>query len=164
MGVVFNIDEIFDIAIHIERNGIQFYTALSHAVPDREMKEKLEGLADMERDHEKIFTEMKATHAMNEEKSTLYDPYDELPLYLNAFAKGHVFNLDEDPKAIISDNVSIRALLKKAIELEKDSIVFYIGIKGLVPPEMGKARIDTIIAEEMGHIRLLSDQIGSLVS
>jgi rubrerythrin len=107
---------------------------------------------------------MKKTHAGNEKKSTLYDPYDELPLYLNAFAKGHVFNLDEDPKTIISEHVSIRTLLKKAIELEKDSIVFYIGIKGLVPPELGKASIDTIIAEEMGHIRLLSDQIGSLSS
>jgi rubrerythrin len=164
MGVVFNIEEIFDIAIQIEKNGIQFYMTLSDKVMDKEMKEKFIGLADMERDHEKTFTEMKAAYAINKDKSTHYDPYDEIPLYLNAFAKGRVFNLDEDPKAFISDSASIRILLKKAIELEKNSIVFYIGIKEIVPPELGKARLDMIIAEEMGHIRLLTDQIAALTS
>ncbi|MBN1697056.1 MAG: ferritin family protein, partial [Spirochaetales bacterium] len=150
------------IAIQIEKNGIQFYTKLSEAVSDMEMIKKIKGLADMEKRHMEIFSEMKAAYKGKDEEESTYDPYGELPLYLNAFAKGHVFNLNEDPSGFISDGASTRTLLKKAIELEKDSIVFYMGIKEVVPPELGKARVDNIIAEEMGHIRLLSEQISSL--
>ena len=50
----------------------------------------------------------------------------------------------------------IRRILLAAIGLEKDSIIFYLGMKELVPENLGKNRIDKIIKEEMGHIRLLS--------
>jgi len=46
--------------------------------------------------------------------------------------------------------------------LEKDSIVFYVGIKEAIPPDWGKAKIDAIIREEMGHISLLDDKLSSL--
>jgi rubrerythrin len=50
-------------------------------------------------------------------------------------------------------------ILKSAIEAEKDSIVFYLGMKEEVPENLGKNRIEAIIKEEMGHIRLLSKQL-----
>ena len=50
----------------------------------------------------------------------------------------------------------IRKILKAAIGLEKESIVFYLGMKELVPTKFGKDKIDKIIKEEMGHIRFLS--------
>ena len=50
-------------------------------------------------------------------------------------------------------------ILKSAIEAEKDSIVFYLGMKEAVPENLGKGRIETIIKEEMGHIRLLSKEL-----
>ena len=53
-------------------------------------------------------------------------------------------------------------ILKAAIEAEKDSIVFYLGMKEVVPEGLGKNRIDGIIKEEMGHIRLLSKELVAL--
>ena len=52
-------------------------------------------------------------------------------------------------------------ILKSAIEAEKDSIVFYLGMKEAVPENLGKDRIETIIKEEMGHIRVLSRELVS---
>ena len=62
------------------------------------------------------------------------------------------FILSKDPP----EQDRIRRILRVAIGLEKDSIIFYLGMKELVPENLGKNRIDKIIKEEMGHIRLLS--------
>ena len=42
---------------------------------------------------------------------------------------------------------------------EKDSIVFYLGMKEIVPENLGKTKIDQIIKEEMAHIKLLSKEL-----
>ena len=53
----------------------------------------------------------------------------------------------------------MRDILMAAIEAEKDSIVFYLGMKDAVPDDLGKSRLDAIIREEMGHVRLLSRKL-----
>jgi rubrerythrin len=58
----------------------------------------------------------------------------------------------------------MKEVLKAAIEAEKDSIVFYLGMKDIVPDALGKKRIDDIIKEEMGHIRLLSKELVKLTA
>ena len=50
-------------------------------------------------------------------------------------------------------------ILKTAITAEKDSIVFYLGMKDVVPTHLGKEKLDDIIKEEMGHISLLSKEL-----
>ena len=60
------------------------------------------------------------------------------------------------------DMKSMKEILKSAIEAEKDSIVFYLGMKDVVPESLGKSRIDHIIKEEMGHIRSLSKELIAL--
>jgi rubrerythrin len=49
-----------------------------------------------------------------------------------------------------------------AISREKESIVFYLGLKGLVPENLGRNKIYDIIREEMKHLRLLSNKLASL--
>ena len=56
----------------------------------------------------------------------------------------------------------MRQVLHTAIGLERDSIVFYLGMKELVPENFGKDKIDGIIKEEMGHIKLLSNRLSLL--
>jgi rubrerythrin len=53
----------------------------------------------------------------------------------------------------------MKQILISAIEAEKDSIVFYLGMQAAVPENFGKARMDHIIKEEMGHIKLLSKKL-----
>ena len=42
--------------------------------------------------------------------------------------------------------------------MEKDSIVFYLGLRQLVPPAMGKQKLDAVVKEEMTHIAWLSNK------
>jgi len=60
------------------------------------------------------------------------------------------------------DTSSIELILLNAIGMEKDSIVFYVGIKDLVSEKLGKNKIDNIIDEEKKHIRLLANELTAL--
>ena len=46
--------------------------------------------------------------------------------------------------------------------MEKDSIAFYLGMKDMVPDDLGKSNMDAIIREEMSHIQLLSEKLTAL--
>ena len=54
---------------------------------------------------------------------------------------------------------SLEEIFKSALSAEKDSIVFYLGMKDVVPSHLGKDKLDGIIKEEMSHIRLISDKL-----
>ena len=162
MSIVFNADEIFKIAVQIEKNGADFYKKAASQAQNAPIKDKLLNLADMEIDHQGTFEEMRNQLGDRDKGETVYDPDEETQLYLEAFARGHVFNIEAEPAKEITGKESPREILQKAIGLEKDSILFYLGIKDMVPPELGKKKIDQIIAQEMGHVRLLSKEMDSL--
>ncbi len=53
-------------------------------------------------------------------------------------------------------------ILRVATTMEKDSIVFYLGMKELIPERLGKDRIDGIIKEEMAHLASLSKELAAV--
>jgi len=156
MSYDFNADEVFQMAEQMERNGQTFYRTAAEAVSDDEKKKLLLKLADMEVDHEKIFKAMRAELTEKEKSSTVFDPEGESALYLRALVDTRVF-FEKD-----LDVSSMEKILKAAIEAEKDAIVFYLGIKNSVPADLGQDRLDHIIKEEMGHVRLLSRELVQL--
>ena len=56
----------------------------------------------------------------------------------------------------------MEGVLISAIGAEKDSIIFYLGMRDAVPEGKGKERIDAIIKEEMGHVQILSQELVKL--
>ena len=156
MGYEFNADEIFSMAEQLERNGAQFYRESAKAVEDSDSRRFLNDLAEMEVEHEKTFKSLRAEITEKEKESTVFDPEGEAALYLRSLADSRVFFEKE------MDLTSFRGILKAAITAEKDSIVFYLGMKEAVPESLGKGRIEKIIKEEMGHIKFLSSKLISL--
>jgi rubrerythrin len=161
MTTIFNADEILEIAEQIERNGITFYGNAAARFRGDE-KRTLLRLADMERTHEKVFAGMRRDLSASGEGLTAFDPEGEAGRYLAAFADGKIFNLNEDPAALLGPKQSMQDILELAIGLEKDSVVFYVAIRDTVPKSLGKDRIERIINEEMEHIILLSEMLRSL--
>jgi rubrerythrin len=152
----FTADDVFEMAEQLERNGAKFYRTAAENVSDPKSKELLIGLAEMEDEHEKTFALLRSGLCDAEKITTVFDPENESVLYLRALADTRVFF---EKKIDIS---SMKEILKAAIVAEKDSIVFYLGLKDFVPDKLGKSRLDTIIKEEMGHIRILSKELISL--
>lgn len=152
MALDFNADEIFEMAEQIERNGAIFYRKAAKNVSGDE-KDFLLELAKMEDDHEVTFKALRKELTGKEKETTTFDPNDEASQYLKALADTRVFfEKDINPTAM-------KEILKAAIGAEKDSIVFYLGMKDLVPGKLGKDKIDNIIKEEMSHIKLLSSRL-----
>jgi rubrerythrin len=49
-----------------------------------------------------------------------------------------------------------------AVGAEMNSVVFYTGLKELVPSELARDRVETIIKEEMGHLVILKLKLAEL--
>jgi len=153
MSYDFNADDVFEMAEQIERNGAAFYRQAAEDIPDPDAEAFLLDLAAMEDNHENTFAEMRKKLTEKEKAATVFDPEGEAAGYLKALADTRIFFEKE------IDTSSLQAILKAAILAEKDSIVFYLGMKDLVPDELGQSRLDGIIKEEMSHINLLSRRL-----
>lgn len=157
MAIKFNADEVFEMAEQIERNGANFYQKAAGLPNLHNMRDLLLELSDWELQHEKLFARMREEVSASEKKPTAYDPENEAALYLRAMADGKVFDIKTEPADLLSGNESEEDVVNTAIGLEKDSIVFYLGIQEMTPEDLGKEKIDNVIKEEMRHVRVLSD-------
>ena len=52
--------------------------------------------------------------------------------------------------------------LRLAIGLEKDAVLFYLGMKDVVPENLGKGKVDFIIEEEKQHLVTLTAELKKL--
>jgi len=159
MGVTFNADEVFAIAEQIERNGAKFYRKAAAGSAGNAAKDMLLTLAEMEDEHEKTFAGMRAELAAKDKGGIVFDPDSEAELFLQAVADGHIFDTKVDPSEKLTGKETLAEILTTAVGLEKDSVVFYLGMKSAVAEKLGKDKIDGIIAEEMGHVALLSNEL-----
>ena len=166
MGYVFNVDEIFEMAGQIERNGARFYRQMANDISDSSIRQLMLNFAAMEDAHEKVFLSMKKGLSDQDRGKTIYDPDEETSLYLRAFADLFVFDDKEEERFTLPEGLSEKAktrkIIRAAINLEWESISFYTGMKVSVPKSLGKGEIDEIIREEMRHVRLLTNNLTSL--
>ncbi len=162
MSIPFNADEILQMAEQIERNGARFYRRAALDTTDSGTRQVLNDLAAMEDEHEKVFSAMRADLSQEEREPTVGDPYGESVLYLRGMADGGVFDVKADPDEWLKGKETMEEVLKTAIALEKDSIVFYLGLKDVVPERLGRQRVDDIIRQEMSHIAMLAKEVASL--
>jgi rubrerythrin len=164
MSFEFNADEILAMAENIERNGARFYRKAAELVEDPAIRKLLEDLAAWEDGHEGVFATMRADLAAQERETKVFDPEQETSMYLRAMADGHVFDKRVDPADTLTGSESAEDILRMAIGQEKDSIVFYTGLKEMISHSAGKERIEAIIKEEMVHIGFLNREIAALSS
>lgn len=162
MSVKFNADEIFEIAVQIERNGGAFYRSAASHFSDTPMGKIFDDLAVMEDQHVKTFAAMKAEYSAGDPVQISFDPDNQAGLYLQSVADGKVFDLNKDPSSFLKEDTTVEDVLDFAIEVEKESIVFYTSMKEMVPASFGQDKIDDIIFQEVGHVTDLRAQKAAL--
>jgi rubrerythrin len=152
MSTAFNADEVFEMAEEIERNGAKFYREAAANAANREIKEMFLNMASMEDAHLRTFREMREDLTEQEKGETAYDPYNEATLYLQALADSKGFEGMKSPTQKLTGKESIRELFEIAIGAEKNSVLYYVGLKNLVPADAGRDKIEAIIREEVRHV------------
>jgi len=162
MVIQFNADEVLQMAEQIEINGAKFYRYAAELKTDSRTQATLLDLAAMEDRHYDTFTEMRARLSPEQREDQVFDPHQELPLYLRAMADRRVFDVYADPTERLSGLESMEDILYLALGMEKDSVVFYIGLKDIVPAELGREQVEAIIKEEMSHISIVSGRLRAI--
>jgi rubrerythrin len=159
--ITFNADEVFEMAEQIERNGAAFYRKAAENFRGLDLGKVLMDLAAMEDDHERTFRAMRRELPPKLRTEEKFDPTGEGALYLHAMVQGKVFETKAEPARKLAGAEKPGEILRAAIEMEKNSIVFYLTVKKMVRLAAGLARIDEIIEQEIGHIAALSKQLAA---
>lgn len=162
MPIRFTADEVYEMADRIEKNGVRFYRRLSEIFTKDEDKKVLLKLASMEEEHQRIFAIMRSELTPEEKARVVFDPDGQTNPFLHALADGAVFTVSEDPAKAVTGKERPVDLLKIALGMEKDSIVFYTGMKEVVPARLGVGQLDEIIREEMNHMVIIGREMKTL--
>ena len=160
MSKPFSADEVFEMAEQIERNGGRFYRAAAEKFPT--VRELLTTLAEWEDRHEKTFASMRAELAESGENKPVFDPDEQAQMYLRVMADGHIFNVKADPAEQLAGKDTPEEILKMAIDVERDSVAFYVGLTEAVSDKAGKERVTDIVREEISHVAILQHKLETL--
>lgn len=152
MAYDFSASDIFKMAVRIEANGARFYRRAAELQSDATNKTMLTKLATMEDRHKLTFEKLQSELSASEKAATVFDPNGESAQYLAAMADSHGGEGSPEAADALTGKESIKEIIQTAIGLEKESILFYLGLKDFVPPELGQAKLDQIIKEERQHI------------
>ena len=155
----FNVDEIFEMAEHIERNGAQFYRRAAGIVQDPKGKELMLGLAAMEDEHEKTYAEMRLrVNPAGQQRDTVYEGDDSAVQYIRAWADKNVFDIDASIFESLKGTETLVEIINKAIQREKETIIFFTGLKESLSSDEDRENVERIILEEVQHISILTKE------
>jgi len=150
---IFTGSEIVELGIQIEKNGRDFYNALVKKTKNKKSKDVFKYLAGEEEKHIAVFQKMlDSVHK--------YVPPETYPgeyfAYMNALSREYVFTQKQKGEEIAKNTRSDRQAIDLGIGFEKDSILFYEGMKRVVP-EYDHKVVDELIVQEKAHFKQLSD-------
>jgi len=151
MGNIFVGSEIVELGIQIENNGRDFYNTLAKKSQNPEAEEVFRFLAGEEEKHIKVFEGIL-------EKTQKFAPQgldvDDYLRYMQVLSEEHIFTQKDRGEEIAQNTKSDRDALAVAIRFEEDSIVFYVGMKQIVPA-YDQRIIEALIMQEESHLKQL---------
>ena len=153
MGNIFAGSEVVELGIQIENNGRDFYNTLVKQSKNQKAQEVFKFLASEEEKHIKVFQGIL-------DKTQKFEPLgldaDKYLDYMKALALEHIFTQKDQGEQIAQNTKSDKQAIDIAIRFEEDSIVFYAGMKKIVPAYNEKI-IESLITQEENHLRQLLD-------
>lgn len=162
MATIFNFQEVYEIGLQIEQNGLAFYRRFSGVVKDNSAKILLKGLAEWEERHAEQFKKLRDEEEMKHPSVGKVDENSEASAYLRSLADSHVFLRSFDLEDLSKTLLSTKMVLEKALQFEKDSVALYESLIDVIPDALGKASVKKLADEEIKHVEMLSKELASL--
>lgn len=163
MSLKFNADEVLQMAERIEVNGAEFYTKAADLQARKADAAFLRSLARMEYGHRDTFAAMRKALPKAAAEIPADYPFLKATFFLNLLADAHGGEGSLSCVDPLSAKDSLSDILQKAIRLEQQAIVFYLGIREMVPARNGRAKIEEILAEEQSHVVVLTAHLQKLL-
>jgi rubrerythrin len=147
----YQLEDIFKFAVDVEEQGKRFYEAGSLQAEKDEVKDLFAWLAKEEMKHAKKFLKFQKSYSRKGGSFKADARLDEL---LNTYMRGMIFpaltDLQEDLGR--KDRNPMLSLVKAAMGVETNSVLFYEEMKSLLGEEETKDALSRIIKEEQGHL------------
>jgi rubrerythrin len=147
--MMFEIREILDLAIRLEKNGEATYRKAILSSSNEDVKALLEWMAAEEANHAEWFSKLKIDLDTGRRNPFLEEMSRQL---FEDLVGGQSFSLKEVDFAKVSDRVELASIF---IEFEKDTVLFYEMIAPFIENGETRTQLEAIIAEENRHIERL---------
>ena len=158
MSNIFAGSEMVELGVEIEKNGRDFYEGIFAGSKSEVAKKLFKYLAGEEEKH--IATFQKILVATEK-----YEPVEsytgEYLSYMKSLASECIFTKKNTGVEISKKIKSDKEAVDLAIGFEKDSIIFYEGMKKVVP-EYDHKIVNSLISQEQSHLRQLAELKGKL--
>lgn len=153
MSDVFTIQEVIEICIEIEKNGVKFYRALLQSADTSRLKELFTYLAQEEKRHIARFEEILESVGGYQISEIYYTT--QYMGYMKALADERVFKSDISVGELAKRARASIEALDIAIGFEKDSIIFLHEMENVIAKSDSEA-IQKLLDEERDHLKRLS--------
>jgi len=150
-AVVFEIREILDLAIRLEKNGEATYRQAILRSGDEGLKAALDWMAQEEARHAQWFSNLRVSLDQGGKNPFWEEMSREL---FDDLVGSQSFSLKEVNFAEVE---SLEQLVSIFIEFEKDTVLFYEMVAPFIEDGETRSHLQTIIDEEKRHIARLSD-------
>ena len=148
---MFTIADIRDIAIQIEENGEKAYRKASRDVNDPEISEIFSWMADEEKRHGQWFASIQSDKELTPDQQKLEEMGRGL---LKEMIADQTFSMENKELLKVK---TFQEMVTQSKSFEKDTILFYQFLKGVLEDEEACRQIDLIIAEEQNHFDKLAE-------
>ena len=153
-GIMFTLNDLFDIAIKMEENGHAVYLKALKQVNNRDIESLVQWMADEENRHKSWFQEQKDRLSAGSRDLNVM-----LPGVIQEMMGDKSLSLCELDFSKITTPLQ---MLETFIMFENDTILFYQFLEAFVESESVKAGLHKIIAEETAHVDKISEMIQSV--
>lgn len=143
----FQLGEIIDLAVKLEKMGTEFYKKLARKTTNRKVRNLLQNLAAEEKEHQVTLTELGKDLAQVEMPETCREYFE----YAASTVETHMLNGGDKIEAIVESVESGLDIIRLATDFEKDTILFFNGFRNLIPEEK-QAVVDELIMKEQVHL------------
>ena len=146
-------DDLFDIAIKMEKNGEAVYMDSLSRIKKRDLKDLLKWMADEEARHQKWFKDQKNRLTLEIDETNLKQM---IPGLLEQMMGENTLALEDID---FTEAKNITDLLQTFIGFEQDTIMFYEMLEMFIENETVKKGLESIVDEEKKHVRKLGEMI-----
>jgi rubrerythrin len=140
--------EVLEAAIEIEKNGRSFYEALARQDRSKEARDVFARLAVREKEHENTYKEIMNRLGSYNPRPQYAGEHDR---YVSQLVSSSIFTAEQARRILAKKSMTDIEAIEVGINLEKDSILFYSEVRGMVPGQ-DQEIVDVITSEEKKHL------------
>ncbi len=160
----FSVLEAVEVALMMEEEGIRFYSLAEQKTGEPEMRKLFAFLREKEHQHIETFRRLYGDLAAREgdPDAELWLLDAEVSSFFRAYVDSAVFPTKGSAEAAVAGLRGVAELLRLALRLEKDSILFYHELLAHAPWPEARTLLEKVIAEERRHVSFVHEKLARI--